>query len=87
MKVLTSDAVQDPTKVERRVRNEVAQRQRVHDTSNANNKLKPDQRREKIENKKIEAEKKGLFGAVYKCVLIRPIHSLPSLLHLPSCRE
>ena len=66
MKVLTSDAVQDPTKVEARVRREVAQRKQGHDRANAANKLTDDQRREKIENKKAEEEKKGLFGAAYK---------------------
>ena len=67
MKVLTSDAVQDPTRVEARVRREVAMRKHNHDKMNAERKLTDEQRREKIDNKKLEEEKKGLCGAVYKC--------------------
>jgi len=66
MKVLTSDAVQDPTKVEARVRREVAMRKLNHDKMNEQRKLTPEQRREKADAKKLEEEKKGIFGAVYK---------------------
>ncbi|KAF9226276.1 PRP3-domain-containing protein [Gyrodon lividus] len=66
MKVLTSDAVQDPTRVEARVRREVAMRKHTHEKMNAERKLTDEQRREKIENKKVEEEKKGLCGAVFK---------------------
>ena len=58
MKVLTSDAVQDPTKVEARVRREVAMRKHQHEKMNAERKLTDDQRREKVENKKMEEEKR-----------------------------
>jgi hypothetical protein len=68
MKVLTSDAVQDPTKVEARVRREVAMRKHNHVKMNEERKLTPEQRREKIEMKKLEEEKKGIFGAVFKYV-------------------
>lgn len=68
MKVLTSDAVQDPTRVEARVRREVAMRKHTHEKMNAERKLTDEQRREKIETKKAEEEKKGIFGAVYKLV-------------------
>ena len=68
MKVLTSDAVQDPTKVEARVRREVAMRKHQHDKMNAERKLTDDQRKEKIETKKIEEERKGLVGAAFKYV-------------------
>jgi U4/U6 small nuclear ribonucleoprotein PRP3 len=68
MKVLTSDAVQDPTRVEARVRREVAMRKHGHDKMNAERKLTDEQRREKVENKKLEEEKKGIFGSVFKCV-------------------
>jgi len=70
MKVLTSDAVQDPTRVEARVRREVAQRKHGHEKMNAERKLTDEQRREKIENKKQEEEKKGIFAAVYKYVFV-----------------
>jgi U4/U6 small nuclear ribonucleoprotein PRP3 len=72
MKVLTSDAVQDPTRVEARVRREVAQRKHGHEKMNAERKLTDDQRRDKIETKKVEEEKKGIYGAVFKCVLSAP---------------
>ncbi|QRV82045.1 U4/U6 small nuclear ribonucleoprotein Prp3 [Ceratobasidium sp. AG-Ba] len=66
MKVLTTDAVQDPTKVEARVRREVAARKIAHDKMNNERKLTDEQRREKIENKKAEEERKGLYVAVFK---------------------
>ncbi|KAG7090817.1 hypothetical protein E1B28_009901 [Marasmius oreades] len=66
MKVLTSDAVQDPTRVEAKVRREVAMRKHTHEKMNTERKLTDEQRREKLENKKVEEEKKGIYGAVYK---------------------
>lgn len=68
MKVLTSDAVQDPTKVEARVRREVAMRKQGHDKMNEARKLTDEQRKEKLDVKKVEEEKKGIYGAVYRCV-------------------
>lgn len=68
MKVLTSDAVQDPTRVEAKVRREVAMRKHGHDKMNQERKLTDDQRREKIENKKADEEKRGIYGAVFKYV-------------------
>lgn len=68
MKVLTSDAVQDPTRVEARVRREVAMRKHQHEKMNTERKLTDEQRREKIETKKVEEEKKGIYGAVFKYV-------------------
>src|SRR6266705_2446978 len=56
MKVLTSDAVQDPTRVEARVRREVAMRKHTHDKMNAERKLTDEQRREKVETKKVEED-------------------------------
>src|SRR5215510_5547493 len=78
MKVLTSDAVQDPTRVEAKVRREVAMRKHVHEKMNAERKLTDEQRREKVETKKLEEEKKGIYGAVFKYVSCRslPIISL-----------
>ncbi|KAF8229766.1 PRP3-domain-containing protein [Tricholoma matsutake] len=75
MKVLTSDAVQDPTRVEARVRREVAMRRHGHEKMNAERKLTDEQRREKIEMKKAEQEKKGIYGAVFKIkILSDPAH-------------
>ena len=68
MKVLTSDAVQDPTRVEARVRREVAMRRHTHEKMNAERKLTAEQRREKVETKKADEEKRGIFGAVFKYV-------------------
>jgi len=70
MKVLTSDAIQDPTRVEARVRREVAMRKHTHEKMNAERKLTDEQRKEKLENKKMEEEKKGLVGAVFKYVYL-----------------
>ncbi|KAL7284340.1 hypothetical protein ACG7TL_001629 [Trametes sanguinea] len=56
----------DPTRVEARVRREVAMRKHQHEKMNAERKLTDEQRREKIETKKLEEEKKGIYGAVFK---------------------
>ncbi|KAF8157044.1 small nuclear ribonucleoprotein hPrp3 [Crassisporium funariophilum] len=75
MKVLTSDAVQDPTRVEARVRREVAMRKHTHEKMNAERKLTDDQRREKVETKKNDEDKKGIYGAVFKVkILSDPAH-------------
>ncbi|KAH9855635.1 PRP3-domain-containing protein [Lenzites betulinus] len=75
MKVLTSDAVQDPTRVEARVRREVAMRKHQHEKMNAERKLTDEQRREKLETKKVEEEKKGIYAAVFKVkTLSDPAH-------------
>ncbi|WWC60182.1 uncharacterized protein I303_102747 [Kwoniella dejecticola CBS 10117] len=66
MKVLTSDAVQDPTKVEAKVRKEVAQRAHNHEKDNAERKLTPEQRKEKEYNQLVARERKGIHGAVFK---------------------
>ncbi|KAF8345439.1 pre-mRNA processing factor 3-domain-containing protein [Amanita rubescens] len=75
MKVLTSDAVQDPTRVEARVRREVAMRKHQHEKMNAERKLTDEERREKIETKKAEEDKKGIYGAVFKVAKLHdPAH-------------
>jgi U4/U6 small nuclear ribonucleoprotein PRP3 len=74
MKVLTSDAIQDPTKVEARVRREVAIRKHNHEKMNTERKLTDDQRHEKIETKKVEEEKKGIYGAVFRLVNLAVLH-------------
>ncbi|WWC87766.1 uncharacterized protein L201_002658 [Kwoniella dendrophila CBS 6074] len=66
MKVLTSDAVQDPTKVEAKVRKEVAQRAFNHEKDNQDRKLTQEQRKEKEYNQLVAREKKGIYGAVFK---------------------
>ncbi|WWC68747.1 uncharacterized protein I206_102681 [Kwoniella pini CBS 10737] len=66
MKVLTSDAVQDPTKVEAKVRKEVAQRAHNHEKDNAERKLTSEQRKEKEYHQLVARERKGIHGAVFK---------------------
>ena len=53
---------------EARVRREVAMRKHNHEKMNAERKLTDEQRREKVDNKKVEEERKGLVGAVFKYV-------------------
>lgn len=67
MKVLTSDAVQDPTRVEARVRREVAIRRHNHEKMNQERKITDDQRKSKIEEKRVkEEEEGGVWGVVFK---------------------
>ncbi|KAJ9118211.1 hypothetical protein QFC22_004117 [Naganishia vaughanmartiniae] len=66
MKVLTSSAISDPTKVEAKVRAEAAGRQRRHEEENEARKLTDEQKREKLEQKKVKEEHKGLVGAAFK---------------------
>ncbi|WRT65588.1 uncharacterized protein IL334_002533 [Kwoniella shivajii] len=66
MKVLTSDAVQDPTKVEAKVRKEVAQRAYNHEKDNKDRKLTAEQRKEKEYHQLLARERKGIHGAVFK---------------------
>jgi len=74
MRVLTSEAIQDPTRVEARVRRDVAMRKHAHEKANAERKLTDEQRREKKENKKIDEEKHGIYGAIFKYVFACFLH-------------
>ena len=65
-RVLTQEAVSDPTKVEARVRKEMMARQNGHDKANTDRKLTEDQRREKLEKQKEKDESKGIHAAVFK---------------------
>lgn len=66
MKVLTSDAVQDPTKLEKRIVREVEMRQFRHEKDNEERKLSKEERKEKEYAKLAEAENKnGLLASVY----------------------
>ncbi|KAI7898536.1 pre-mRNA processing factor 3-domain-containing protein [Cokeromyces recurvatus] len=66
MKVLGEEAIQDPTKVEARVRKEMEHRQRMHDKANEQRKLTPEERRAKILNKLKEDQKTSNEVAVFK---------------------
>lgn len=68
MKVLTSDAVQDPTRVEAKVRREVAQRAHKHEQDNEERKLTPEQRKQKEIDQLNARERKGIYVAAYKWV-------------------
>lgn len=76
MRVLTQEAVADPTKIEARVRREMNARQAAHDKMNAERKLTHEQRREKTENKAREDEAKGLHAAAFRVkYLSNPLHN------------
>ncbi len=66
MKVLTSDAVQDPTKVEAKVRREVAQRANRHVQDNQERKVPPEVRKERDYLNMVARERNGIFGACFK---------------------
>ncbi|KAJ1674459.1 U4/U5/U6 small nuclear ribonucleoprotein prp3, partial [Spiromyces aspiralis] len=67
MRVLGQEAVQDPTKVEKAVREQVAQRHRVHLETNEARKLTKEQLREKLKSKlEQDIESRGLLGAVFR---------------------
>ena len=66
MRVLGTEAVQDPTKVEAAVREQMAKRQAQHEQMNAERKLTPEQRKEKVANKLKEDTSGGVHVAVYR---------------------
>ncbi|SJX64216.1 related to PRP3-essential splicing factor [Sporisorium reilianum f. sp. reilianum] len=66
MRVLTSEAVSDPTKIEARVRREIAARKEAHERMNAERRLTREQRRDKVERKKQADADKGVFCHVYR---------------------
>ncbi len=66
MKVLTSSAVQNPTRVEARVNREVALRREKHERDNLERQLTPEQKRLQKERKKEKEEKQGLSAACFK---------------------
>ncbi|MBW0472829.1 hypothetical protein O181_012544 [Austropuccinia psidii MF-1] len=75
MKVLTSDAVADPTKIEARVRREMLQRRKGHEQANERRKLTDEQRKEKLSKKREADEARGIMTTVYKIkYLTNPAH-------------
>ncbi|GFO33052.1 U4/u6 small nuclear ribonucleoprotein prp3 [Plakobranchus ocellatus] len=66
MRVLGTEAVQDPTKVEAHVRAQMAKRQRQHEEANAARKLTTEQRREKKIGKLKEDTSQGVNVSVYR---------------------
>uniref|UniRef100_A0A182RJ86 Uncharacterized protein n=1 Tax=Anopheles funestus TaxID=62324 RepID=A0A182RJ86_ANOFN len=66
MRVLGTEAVQDPTKIEAHVREQMVKRQKIHEEANAARKLTDDQRREKKIRKMKEDTTLGVSVAVYR---------------------
>ena len=66
MRVLGTEAVQDPTKVEAAVREQMAKRKAQHEKMNAERKLTPEQRKEKVANKLQEDTSGGVHVSVYR---------------------
>lgn len=66
MRVLGDEAIQDPTKVEAKVRKEMEQRQKQHDLANQQRKLTPEEKRAKIMNKLAEDQSASNEVAVFK---------------------
>lgn len=68
MRVLTADAISDPTKVEARVRREMMARENGHIKMNAANKKTDEEKRAKKETKKNADEAKGIGSLCFKLV-------------------
>uniref|UniRef100_A0A8D0G4A5 U4/U6 small nuclear ribonucleoprotein Prp3 n=1 Tax=Sphenodon punctatus TaxID=8508 RepID=A0A8D0G4A5_SPHPU len=66
MRVLGTEAVQDPTKVEAHVRAQMAKRQKAHEEANAARKLTAEQRKAKKVKKLKEDITQGVHIAVYR---------------------
>ncbi|KAK0090813.1 hypothetical protein PV325_003833 [Microctonus aethiopoides] len=66
MRVLGTEAVQDPTKIEAHVRQQMAKRLKAHEDANAARRLTADQRREKKAQKLKEDTSLGVHVAVYR---------------------
>lgn len=71
MRVLGTEAVQDPTKIEAHVREQMAKRQKAHEDANAARKLTAEQVREKKVRKIKEDTSLGVHVAVYR---VRDLH-------------
>jgi U4/U6 small nuclear ribonucleoprotein PRP3 len=81
VRVLTNEAVSDPTKLEARIRREVQMRKNEHEKANQARKLTADQRHEKIETKKAEDEKRGMYAALFRFVCLNtPLRASPDYL-------
>ncbi|GJQ69096.1 hypothetical protein Trydic_g6260 [Trypoxylus dichotomus] len=75
MRVLGTEAVQDPTKIEAHVREQMAKRQKAHEEANAARRLTADQKRDKKIKKIKEDTSTGVHVSVYR---IRDLHELAS---------
>ncbi|ORX36283.1 pre-mRNA processing factor 3-domain-containing protein [Kockovaella imperatae] len=66
MKVLTSDAVADPTKMEAKVRREVDMRKQKHEMDNEERKLTTEERKQKEYEQMVSRERRGIYAAAFK---------------------
>uniref|UniRef100_A0A0K3CCK5 BY PROTMAP: gi/472581686/gb/EMS19409.1/ U4/U6 small nuclear ribonucleoprotein PRP3 [Rhodosporidium toruloides NP11] gi/647398351/emb/CDR42185.1/ RHTO0S06e10726g1_1 [Rhodosporidium toruloides] n=1 Tax=Rhodotorula toruloides TaxID=5286 RepID=A0A0K3CCK5_RHOTO len=66
MRVLTQEAISDPTKVEAQVRREIVARERKHLKDNAERKLTAEERAEKREGQFAQDEAKGIQAVAFK---------------------
>ncbi|XP_041968747.1 U4/U6 small nuclear ribonucleoprotein Prp3 isoform X2 [Aricia agestis] len=66
MRALGTEAVQDPTAIEAKVREQIAKRQKTHLEANQARALTKDQKREKIDRKIREDTSMGVHVAVYR---------------------
>lgn len=73
MRVLGNEAIQDPTKIEAHVREQMAKRQQDHKEANQARKLTEEQRREKKIKKLKEDTSMGVSVSVYR---IRDLHNV-----------
>lgn len=71
MRVLGSQAVQDPTKIEAVVREQMAKRQKAHEEANASRKLTVDQKKQKKIKKIKEDTNLGVHVSVYRILSLR----------------
>ncbi|RZC40383.1 U4/U6 small nuclear ribonucleoprotein Prp3 [Asbolus verrucosus] len=75
MRALGTEAVQDPTKIEAHVREQMAKRQKAHEDANAARKLTTEQKRDKKIKKIKEDTSLGVNVSIYR---IRDLHELAS---------
>lgn len=68
MRVLGTEAVQDPTKIEAHVRAQMAKRQKAHEDANASRKLTDEQRRDKKVRRLQEDTNLEVHVSVYRWV-------------------
>ncbi|KAG6464280.1 hypothetical protein O3G_MSEX014408 [Manduca sexta] len=68
MRALGTEAVQDPTAIEAKVREQIAKRQKTHLEANKARALTKEQKREKVDRKIREDTSMGVHVAVYRCV-------------------
>lgn len=85
MRVLGTEAVQDPTKIEAHVRQQMAKRLKAHEDANAARKLTDDQRREKKARKLQEDTSLGVNVAVFRYqVFFSNVGKQKTLVHFPT---